>query len=78
MWRRWFAWRPIIVTIEGEFDQWVWLEYVERRWSRGRYGVERRWKYRPVGARHVRHAAYLDAHKIGADQFREDKYRAEL
>src|SRR5262249_15420713 len=68
MWHRWFAWRPIVMKNVDGFDQWVWLEYVERKLSHGRYGLERFWRYRPVGARRVRHVAYDDAHEIGADQ----------
>jgi len=26
IWRRWFAWYPVVID-----DEWVWLEYVERR-----------------------------------------------
>jgi hypothetical protein len=47
VWHRWFAWYPVVVSVEGEFDHWVWLEHLERKWSVGGYGDQKgRWKYR--------------------------------
>jgi hypothetical protein len=57
MWHRWFAWRPIVMKIEGELDHWVWFEYVQRKWSHSRYGDKSYWKYRPIGAKRVRDTA---------------------
>jgi hypothetical protein len=47
VWHRWFAWYPVIVSVEEEFDHWVWLERLERKWSLGRYGDQKgHWRYR--------------------------------
>ena len=47
VWHRWFAWYPVVVSVEGEFDHWVWLEHLERKWSVGGYGDQKgRWRYR--------------------------------
>jgi hypothetical protein len=46
LWHQWFAWYPVVVKVEDELDQWVWLERVERKWSIGKYGDQGRWKYR--------------------------------
>jgi hypothetical protein len=36
---RWFAWYPVVVSVEQEFDHWVWLEHLERKWSQGGHSV---------------------------------------
>ena len=47
LWHRWFAWHPVVVSVEEELDHWVWFEHLERKWSVGRYGDEKgRWRYR--------------------------------
>jgi hypothetical protein len=47
LWQRWFAWYPVVVSVEEEFDHWVWFEHLERKWSLGRYGDQKgHWKYR--------------------------------
>jgi hypothetical protein len=47
VWHRWFAWYPVVVGVEGEFDHWIWFEDLERKWSVGGYGDQKgRWKYR--------------------------------
>jgi len=45
VWHRWFAWHPVIVSVEEEFDHWVWFERLERKWSLGKYGGGH-WRYR--------------------------------
>jgi hypothetical protein len=45
VWHRWFAWYPVVVSGEEEFDHWVWFERLERKWSIGRYGAQF-WRYR--------------------------------
>jgi len=62
-WHRWFAWRPVVMKNVDACDQWVWLEYVERKRSHGPYGLGQFWRYRPVGARRGRRDAYDDAHE---------------
>ena len=49
-WHRWFAWYPVLIAIEGTPDYWVWLEYIERKWKRGPYSDEGRWRYRRAGS----------------------------
>jgi len=46
IWHRWFAWYPVVVSVEEQLDHWVWFEHLERKWSLGRYGDKGRWKYR--------------------------------
>ena len=47
VWHRWFAWYPVIVSVEEESDHWVWLETLERKWSLGRYADRKgHWRYR--------------------------------
>jgi hypothetical protein len=47
VWHRWFAWYPVIVSVEEQFDHWVWLERLDRKWSLGRYGdCKGHWRYR--------------------------------
>jgi len=45
VWHRWFAWHPVIVRVEEEFDHWVWFERLERKWSLSKYG-KGHWRYR--------------------------------
>ena len=52
LWHRWFAWRPIVMKIDGGLEYWVWLERVERKWSHGKYG-KTHWRYRPVAAERI-------------------------
>lgn len=40
-WRKWFAWYPVVV-----FEQLVWLEVIERRFSETFCGE--RWLYRAI------------------------------
>ena len=30
LWQRWFAWYPVVVSVEEEFDHWVWFEHLEK------------------------------------------------
>jgi hypothetical protein len=46
LWHYWFAWYPVVVTVEDEFDHWVWFERLERKWQLSKYGGKGRWKYR--------------------------------
>jgi len=47
VWHLWFAWYPVVVKVEGEFDHWVWLEHLERKWSVSHYGEQKvHWRYR--------------------------------
>ena len=47
LWHRWLAWYPVIVSVKDEFDHWVWLERLERKWSVGHYGDQKgHWRYR--------------------------------
>ena len=47
LWQLWFAWHPVVVSVEGEFDHWVWFERLERKWSLGRYNDRKgHWRYR--------------------------------
>jgi hypothetical protein len=41
-WDRWFAWYPVTVVTSKYSAHWVWLGFVERKWSAGRYGSGRR------------------------------------
>jgi hypothetical protein len=36
----------VIVSVEEEFDHWVWFERLERKWSINKYGGKGRWRYR--------------------------------
>jgi hypothetical protein len=46
-WHRWFAWYPVVVRFDKEFERRVWLERLERKWSVGRYGDQKgHWRYR--------------------------------
>ena len=55
VWHRWFAWYPVVVSVEGEFDHWAWFEHLERKWSVGGYGDQKgRWKYRHPVVRSLR------------------------
>ena len=40
-WDRWFAWYPVKVARRDSVD-WIWLEFVERKWSTRIYGSERK------------------------------------
>jgi hypothetical protein len=44
-WDRWFAWYPVIIATSRHSARWVWLEFVERKWSRNGGGSKRR-RYR--------------------------------
>jgi hypothetical protein len=47
VWHRWFAWYPVVVSVEGGVDHWVWFERLERKWSVGGYGDQKgHWRYR--------------------------------
>jgi hypothetical protein len=47
LWHPWFAWHPVLVSVDEEFACWVWLEHLERKWSLGRYRNQKgRWRYR--------------------------------
>jgi hypothetical protein len=45
-WGRWFAWYPVTIATSRHSARWVWLEFVERKWSSSRYGGTRRRRYR--------------------------------
>jgi hypothetical protein len=45
-WRRWFAWHPVTIATSRRLTRWVWLEFVERKWSTSRYGNGTRRRYR--------------------------------
>src|SRR6187551_857681 len=49
-WHRWFAWYPVMISIEGKTDYWAWLEYIERKWKTGAYTGEGQWRYRRAGS----------------------------
>jgi hypothetical protein len=37
----------VIVSVEDEFDHWIWFETLQRKWSYGRYGRQiGHWRYR--------------------------------
>ena len=43
-----FAWYPVTVVTSKYSSHWVWLQFVERKWSTSRYGTGmRRRRYRP-------------------------------
>jgi hypothetical protein len=46
-WDRWFAWYPIVMATSEVLAHWVWLEFVERKWSTGVYGSGKKRRYRP-------------------------------
>ena len=47
LWHPWFAWYPVVVSLDEELEHWVWLERLERKWSLGRYGDQKgHWRYR--------------------------------
>jgi hypothetical protein len=65
LWHRWFAWYPVVVSVEGEFDHRVWLEHLERKWSVGRYRNHGHWRYRyPVI--HAEH--YAEQYDVAGDE----------
>jgi len=37
-WKRWFAWYPVMMATANNSAHWVWLEFVERKWSTDAYG----------------------------------------
>jgi hypothetical protein len=37
-WERWFAWYPTVVVTGRDSAQWVWLEFIDRKWRTSRYG----------------------------------------
>src|SRR5436305_13375197 len=41
-WGRWFAWYPITVVTSKYSAHWVWLAFVEWKWSTSRYSTGRR------------------------------------
>jgi len=41
-WDRWFAWYPVTIAKSGFSAHWVWLEFVERKWSTSIYGSGRK------------------------------------
>lgn len=43
-WHRWFAWRPVLITYNGECSL-VWLQYIERK--RSEFVT---WDYRLIGS----------------------------
>jgi hypothetical protein len=46
-WSRWFAWYPVTIATSPYSAGWVWLEFVERKWSTSRYGSgSKRRRYR--------------------------------
>jgi hypothetical protein len=45
-WGRWFAWYPVTIATSKDSARWVWLEFVERKWTASRYGRTRRRSYR--------------------------------
>ena len=54
-WGRWFAWYPVTVVTSKYSAHWVWLAFVERKWSTSRYGSgRRRRRYRLNSKRDVR------------------------
>ena len=47
LWHHWFAWYPVVMTVDDELDHWVWFERLERKWSIGKYGDQKgHWRYR--------------------------------
>jgi hypothetical protein len=30
-WHRWFAWRPVVIGRNGNYREWVWWEWIERK-----------------------------------------------
>jgi len=46
-WRRWFAWRPVIIYGRAGKSRVVWLQYVERIWTEDIISdLGPRWVYR--------------------------------
>ena len=43
-WGRWFAWYPVTIATSRHSARWVWLEFVERKWSTS--SVRKRRRYR--------------------------------
>src|SRR5215469_7996355 len=41
-WGHWFAWYPVTVVTSKYSTHWVWLAFVERKWSTSRYGTGKR------------------------------------
>jgi hypothetical protein len=41
-WDRWFAWYPVRMATSKFSAHWVWLQFVERKWSTSIYGTERK------------------------------------
>jgi hypothetical protein len=64
LWHPWFAWHPVLVSVDEEFACWVWLEHLERKWSLGRYGNHGHWRYRYPAV----HADRADLHAEQTDR----------
>jgi hypothetical protein len=41
-WDRWFAWYPVLMATSKFSAHWVWLQFVERKWSTSVYGTGRK------------------------------------
>jgi hypothetical protein len=41
-WDGWFAWYPVLLATSKFSAHWVWLQFVERRWSISVYGTGRK------------------------------------
>lgn len=41
-WDRWFAWYPVTIATSRFSAHWVWLDFVERKWSTCIYGSGRK------------------------------------
>ena len=45
-WKRWFAWRPVQISVGESAGKWVWFEFVKRaRDVRGSYRYYQYWAY---------------------------------
>jgi hypothetical protein len=41
-WDRWFAWYPVTIATSKSSAHWVWLQFVERKWTTSVYGTGRK------------------------------------
>src|SRR5262249_14489071 len=70
-WGRWFAWYPVFIATGRNSVHWVWLEFVERKWStssvrkRRRVGRERH----PAQRRRYRQKPFA----TGLKEIRDDR-----
>ena len=56
---RWFAWYPVVIATSKFSAQWVWLEFVERKWSAGIYGTGRKKRRYRLPKKEARQSSFV-------------------